>query len=95
MSYLNDNRHAFIIQLWCEPREIESDSELWRGIIEHTKSGQRCAIFTAEDIIKFIETFVNHLQQPQRQQDSLQTKLSRRIIIKSSDDQPSRTNKDE
>ena len=78
MSFMNRNRHSFIIQLWCEPREIESAPEQWRGIIEHTISGERCAVFTTDDIINFIGIHVNLQQQSQQPQNFVQTRLSRR-----------------
>jgi hypothetical protein len=88
MSFVNNKRHAFIIQLWCEPREIESAPEEWRGIIEHTTTGERCAVFTTDDIIRFIGIHVAHLQPSQRLQDSMQMKLSRRISNETSDEKP-------
>ena len=88
MSFVSNNRHAFIIQLWREPREIENAPEQWRGIIEHTTTGQRCAIFTADDIIKFIGIHVTDFQQAEKPPDSVRTRLGRTTSDEIPDDEP-------
>jgi hypothetical protein len=91
MSFVNAHRHSFIIQLWMEPREIESAPEEWRGIIEHTTSGQRRAVFTTNDIIQFIEGYVVHLHLQENPQDSMRVKLSRRSAEEPVDHEPPST----
>jgi hypothetical protein len=49
-----DNTHAFIVRFWLEPREIQGEKPLWRGVIEHVPSGRKLYLKGLDEITAFI-----------------------------------------
>lgn len=53
--------HAFIIRIWCEPREIEGASSKWRGVIEHVLTGERYYFQNLDDILTFLVFYLEQM----------------------------------
>jgi hypothetical protein len=56
VNSFEDFTHAFIVRFWLEPREIEDNMPIWRGMIKHVPSGRRIYIKNFREIIPFIES---------------------------------------
>ena len=52
---------AFIIRIWCEPREIEGAPLEWRGMVEHVASGKRCYLKELDDIAPMIAPYLEQM----------------------------------
>jgi hypothetical protein len=50
--------HRFIVRLRFEPRENEGESREWRGHIDHIEGGERLYFRNLDDIIHFIQGFL-------------------------------------
>ena len=61
-----DPTQVFIIRVWREPREIEGQPALWRGVIEHLVSGERCYFTRYSKLIVFM---LDHLPRAALQLD--------------------------
>jgi hypothetical protein len=49
---------VFVVRIWREPREIEQAPVIWRGVVEHISSGSKLYFENLEEIIRFIEPYV-------------------------------------
>lgn len=58
MRSFEENTHVFIIRIWREPREIAGARPEWRGMIEHTPSGERRYVRDLDDLSAFIATYL-------------------------------------
>ena len=58
MEFAEDHTHAFIVRFWREPREIQGEKPLWRGVIEHVPSGRQLALKDLDMITVFIESYL-------------------------------------
>lgn len=56
-----DDRHAFIVRIWREPREIPGATPKWRGWIEHVASKEHRAFEDLYSIVTFIEPYLMQL----------------------------------
>lgn len=54
MSLADGRTHVFIVRIWQEKREIEGAQPLWRGVVEHVSSGDRCYTEDLDDVSQFI-----------------------------------------
>lgn len=86
MSFVDDDRHAFVIRLWREPREVDDDGRLWRGTIEHIPSGDRRAVTEMADITGFIDEHLDILARRRQWQRTVRAWLSRRPTDDGDDD---------
>ena len=59
MGSFEENTHSFIVRIWLEPREIEGAVPLWRGVIEHVRSGERRHLQDPKDVMDFIAHYVS------------------------------------
>jgi hypothetical protein len=48
---------AFIVRLWCEPREISGAEPEWRGMILHVSGGEQHFVRALDDICNFIALY--------------------------------------
>jgi hypothetical protein len=58
MKFPADDTHAFIVRFWLEPREIQGEKPLWRGVIEHVPSGRKLYLKDLNEITAFIEFYL-------------------------------------
>ena len=58
MDLLESTAHSFIVKLWLEEAEGESDQLTWRGYITHVPSGSRRYLKTLSEIPDFITQFI-------------------------------------
>jgi hypothetical protein len=58
MAQFEDNTHVFIVRLWLEPREIEGETNEWRGVIEYVPSGERRYFRDLNDIVDFARPYL-------------------------------------
>jgi hypothetical protein len=58
MEFPADDSQAFIVRFWLEPREIQGEKPLWRGVIEHVPSGRQLALKDLDMITAFIESYL-------------------------------------
>jgi hypothetical protein len=56
-----EHTHAFIVRIWIEPREIEGETPLWRGVIEHVGSGERRYIKHLKELEEFIAIYLKKM----------------------------------
>jgi hypothetical protein len=54
MTLLEDQTVAFIVRIWRERSECESQEVEWRGSIEHVSSGQKAFFRNLEAIAEFM-----------------------------------------
>jgi len=52
------NTHSFVIKLWLDDAGREGGQVAWRGYITHVSSGTRRYIKDVDDIVKFIEPYL-------------------------------------
>jgi hypothetical protein len=52
------NTHSFVIKLWFDDSDRESEGEAWRGYITHVSSGTRRYLKNLGDILNFIEPYL-------------------------------------
>jgi hypothetical protein len=58
MEFPADHSHAFIVRFWLEPREIQGEKPLWRGVIEHVPTGRKLFLKGLNEITAFIESYL-------------------------------------
>ena len=58
MDLLESTAHSFIVKLWLEEAEGESDQLTWHGYITHVPSGSRRYLKTLAEIPDFITQFI-------------------------------------
>jgi hypothetical protein len=58
MEFPADDSQAFIVRFWLEPREIQGEKPLWRGVIEHVPSGRQLNLKDLNEITAFIEFYL-------------------------------------
>ena len=58
MESTEDYTHAFIVRYWLEPREIQGERPLWRGMIEHVPTGRQFALKGLDEVTAFIESYL-------------------------------------
>ena len=52
------NTHSFVIKLWLDDTDREREPAPWRGYITHVSSGTRRYLKDVDDIVKFIEPYL-------------------------------------
>ncbi len=50
-----DRSHSFLIRIWDDAEEQDSDAPRWRGSIENVGSGNRLYFQDLQAILRFIE----------------------------------------
>lgn len=85
MSFIDDDRHAFVIRLWQEPREGDAADHRWRGTIEHIPSGNRSPVAEMADITSFINQRLQLAHGLPLWQHTLREWLSRRHLDATTD----------
>jgi hypothetical protein len=58
MTVSNNCSQAFIVRIWCEPREIEGALPEWRGMIEHVASGSQLYFTDLDEIAIVIRPYL-------------------------------------
>ena len=58
MAPFREKTQAFLIRVWCEPREIEGAAPEWRGVIEHLPSRERRYLRNLDEIGAFIKPYL-------------------------------------
>jgi hypothetical protein len=58
MEFAEDHTHAFIVRFWLEPREIQGEKPLWRGVIEHVPTGRQLFLKGLNEVTAFIESYL-------------------------------------
>jgi hypothetical protein len=53
-----DSNHIFIIRTWRETREIGGAPSIWRGEVEHARSGEKVYFEDFGKILIFIKKFL-------------------------------------
>lgn len=56
-----ENKHVFIIRVWCEPREIKGAFPEFRGVIEHVPDGKRRYVKKVEELVEFISPYLDQM----------------------------------
>ena len=51
---LKNETHSFIVRVWTEPREIQGEPVILRGMIEHVKGGEKMYFKDFDEMIAFI-----------------------------------------
>jgi hypothetical protein len=67
---MDSNAQSFILKFWVEPTSTASDKDVhWHGQITHVPSGARRSLKSKEDLLNFIQPYLEaigiHLK-PQR-----------------------------
>jgi hypothetical protein len=55
------NTHSFIVKIWLEETAAENDHATWRGHITHVPGGERRYLKQLNDIVAFIEPYLNEM----------------------------------
>ena len=63
MESIEEQKHAFIVRFWLEPREIEGEKPLWRGVIEYVPSGCKLFLKGLDEITAFIESYLSGINE--------------------------------
>jgi hypothetical protein len=58
MEFPADDSQAFIVRFWLEPREIQGEKPLWRGVIEHVPTGRKLFLKGLNEVTAFIESYL-------------------------------------
>lgn len=58
MGAPEDRTQVFIVRFWPEPRELETATPEWRGVVEHVKSGERRFVQRPDEVALFIAAYV-------------------------------------
>lgn len=53
--------HSFVVKFWLEETLEEADEALWRGHITHVPSQERRYLNTLDDVIEFIEPYLERM----------------------------------
>jgi hypothetical protein len=51
----NRDVHSFVVRIWHETEDDDSDSLGWRGTIDHVRSGKRLYFHDLETFLRFVE----------------------------------------
>ena len=57
MNSQTTSNHSFIVKVWLEETDEESDRTLWRGRITHVPSNEQCYFQELNDLIVFIQRY--------------------------------------
>ena len=61
MDLLESTTHSFIVKVWLEETADEAGQALWRGRITHVPSGERRYLKNIDEILAFIEPYLEEL----------------------------------
>lgn len=61
MDEFEPHIHSFIIKLWLEETVKESGQILWRGHVTHVPSGERCYLKDLEEVVAFINSYLEEM----------------------------------
>lgn len=62
LSSYND-AHTFIVRVWRENRDDQTDSDAWRGQISHVGSGRLRYFLEIKEIVRFVQEYTGiHIQ---------------------------------
>jgi len=53
--------HSFIVKIWLEEGDDETEISFWRGQITHVPNGERRPLRRLSDITNFIEPYLANL----------------------------------
>jgi hypothetical protein len=56
-----EERHIFIVRIWCEPRDMLQASLHWRGLIEHPMSSNKHYFDELGDIPLFVLPYLKQM----------------------------------
>ena len=59
MEEYGANTHLFVVKIWLEPIDPDSQAAIWRGHITHALEQEQQYLTTIQDIVTFI---ANHLE---------------------------------
>ncbi len=57
MTNLSDNTHVFLLRIWIEPRLVEGQPPLFRGLIEQIGSGEKVYIKDMDEAYAYFRRF--------------------------------------
>jgi len=67
---MDPSPQSFILKFWVEPTTASGREIIWHGQITHVPSGARRSLTTNEDLLKFIEPYLEaigiHFTRPRR-----------------------------
>lgn len=69
MTLLEESTHSFIIKLWLEATDEQSQKSVWRGHITHVPSRKRVYFDQYEAILAFIRPFIDQAAPPPDEAD--------------------------
>jgi hypothetical protein len=55
---MDSNPQSFILKFWVEPTTASEKDIVWHGQITHVPSGARRSLKTKEDLLSFIEPYL-------------------------------------
>lgn len=56
LSAYND-AHTFIVRVWRENRDGQTDQDAWRGQISHVSSGRQRYFVEMKEIVRFVQEY--------------------------------------
>lgn len=56
-----EQRQVFVIRIWSEPREVDGEPPLLRGVIEHVTTGKKKYFLDLDDLKGFIIPFLKQM----------------------------------
>ena len=65
MTPLHQPHSSFVIRIWWEEMDTSADSQpIWRGWVQHTRSGEETYVQDLEGLLGFIELRTGKLSNP-------------------------------
>jgi hypothetical protein len=62
MTSLHQPRNSFVIRIWWE--QAGDSQSIWRGWVQHTRSGEATYVQDLEELLAFIERWAGKLSNP-------------------------------
>ncbi len=66
------DRHTFVLHIWRESGPVDA-VPVWRGRIQHVRSGRESYVLTVNEIVAFLEDYAGGLQEKREAPDSRTT----------------------
>ena len=65
MTPLHQTHSSFVVRIWREQTNPTTDSQaLWRGWVQHPRSGQSAYVQDLEELLSFIQRWTGRLSGP-------------------------------
>jgi hypothetical protein len=65
MTSFHQPHSSFVIRIWWEETDVTPDSRpIWRGWVQHTRSGEATYVQDLEGLLGFIERWTGKLSSP-------------------------------